>query len=109
MRFGVDKWIEEDMDDIRLFAIRSVWSRLSRGKFPSATIELSVKSIASCWSYIWSKRSLTSACNARAATLPYLGNTKVFDSRDFIACEPVCERLDRDRIVTHLEGQVAVP
>ena len=35
---------------IRLFARRSVWRRLRRGRLPSVMIALSVKSIASCWS-----------------------------------------------------------
>lgn len=33
---------------IRLFARRSVWSRLRRGKLPSVIMALSVRSIASC-------------------------------------------------------------
>ncbi len=40
------------MVDIRLLARRRVCSRLRRGKLLSATRELSVKSMASCWSYI---------------------------------------------------------
>ena len=41
-------WIESDIADIRLFASKRVRSRLSNGRFPRVTIELSVKSIASC-------------------------------------------------------------
>ena len=48
MRFGTEMWIESDIADIRLFASKRVRSRLSNGRFPSVTIELSVKSIASC-------------------------------------------------------------
>ena len=48
VRLGTDKWIDGDIADIRLFARRSVRSLLSRGRFPSVMIELSVKSIASC-------------------------------------------------------------
>ena len=36
---------------IRLFARRSVWRRLRRGRLPSVMIALSVKSMASCWSF----------------------------------------------------------
>ena len=42
--------MEGDMLCIRLFARRSVWRRLRRGRLPSVTMALSVKSIASCWS-----------------------------------------------------------
>jgi hypothetical protein len=48
VRFGTDRWMDGDIADIRLFANRRVRSRLSRGRFPSVMIELSVRSIASC-------------------------------------------------------------
>jgi hypothetical protein len=50
VRFGMERWIDGEMADIRLFARRRVVRRFSRGKFPRMTIALSVKSIASCWS-----------------------------------------------------------
>ena len=53
VRFGTDRCKEGEMVDIRLLARRRVCSRLRRGKLLSATRELSVKSMASCWSYIW--------------------------------------------------------
>jgi len=52
VRFGADRCKEGEMVDIRLLARRRVCSRLRRGKLLSATRELSVKSMASCWSYI---------------------------------------------------------
>ena len=52
VRFGTDKCKDCEMVDIRLLARRRVCSRLRRGKLLSATRELSVKSMASCWSYI---------------------------------------------------------
>jgi len=52
VRFGTDKFKEGEMVDMRLLARRRVCSRLRRGKLLSETRELSVKSIASCWSYI---------------------------------------------------------
>lgn len=55
VRLGTDKCIEGDMAVIRLFARRRVRRRLRSGKLPSVTIALSVKSIASCWSYTRSK------------------------------------------------------
>lgn len=48
VRLGTDRWIDGDIADIRLLASKSVRSRLSKGRLPSVTIELSVKSIASC-------------------------------------------------------------
>jgi hypothetical protein len=48
VRFGVERWIDGEMADIRLFARRSVVRRFSKGKLPRVTIALSVKSIASC-------------------------------------------------------------
>lgn len=50
VRCGTERWIDGEIEDIRLLARRSVCSRLSSGRFPSATIELSVRSMASCWS-----------------------------------------------------------
>lgn len=50
VRFGTDRLMDGEMDETRLFARRSVRRRLRRGRFPSAVMELSVKSIASCWS-----------------------------------------------------------
>jgi hypothetical protein len=52
VRFGTDKCKEGEMVAMRLLARRRVCSRLRRGKLLSATRELSVKSMASCWSYI---------------------------------------------------------
>ena len=51
VRFGTDKCKEGEMVDMRLLARRRVCSRLRRGKLLSETRELSVKSMASCWSY----------------------------------------------------------
>lgn len=50
VRFGTERCKEDEMDAIRLFASSSVRSRRSRGMFPRTLIELSVKSMASCWS-----------------------------------------------------------
>jgi hypothetical protein len=52
VRFGADRCKEGEMVDIRLLARRRVCSRLRRGRLLSETRELSVKSMASCWSYI---------------------------------------------------------
>lgn len=52
VRFGTDKWNEGEMVDMRLLARRRVCSRLRRGRLLRETRELSVKSMASCWSYI---------------------------------------------------------
>lgn len=48
VRFGAERWRDGEMVDIRLLAISSVWRRFSSGKLPRVTMELSVKSIASC-------------------------------------------------------------
>lgn len=50
VRLGIDKLMDGEMDETRLLARRSVRRRLRRGRFPSAVMELSVKSMASCWS-----------------------------------------------------------
>jgi len=50
VRLGTDRLMDEEMDETRLLARRSVRRRLRRGRFPSAVTELSVKSMASCWS-----------------------------------------------------------
>ena len=52
VRLGTDRLMDEEMDATRLLARRSVRRRLRRGRFPSAVMELSVKSMASCWSWI---------------------------------------------------------
>lgn len=52
VRLGTERWMEGEMAEIRLLARSSVWRRLSKGKFPRITIELSVKSMASCWSWV---------------------------------------------------------
>lgn len=51
VRLGTDRWIDGDIADIRLLASNNVLSRLSNGRLPSVTIELSVRSMASCWSF----------------------------------------------------------
>jgi len=51
VKFGTDRWMDGDIEDIRLFANRRVRSRFSRGRFPSVVIELSVKSIARCYRF----------------------------------------------------------
>jgi hypothetical protein len=50
VRFGTERCKEGEMVEIRLLARRRVCSRLRRGRLLSATRELSVKSMASCWS-----------------------------------------------------------
>ena len=50
VRFGREMWRPGEMEDIRLFASKRVRRRRRRGKLASAMMELSVKSIASCWS-----------------------------------------------------------
>jgi hypothetical protein len=52
VRLGTDRLMDEEMDATRLLARRSVRRRLRRGRFPSAVMELSVKSMASCWSWV---------------------------------------------------------
>jgi hypothetical protein len=51
-RFGTERWIDGEMFCIRLFARRRVWRRLRRGRLPRVMMALSVKSMASCWSYV---------------------------------------------------------
>lgn len=51
-RLGTDRWMDGEMEAIRLFASSSAFSRRSRGRLARALMELSVKSIQSCWSYI---------------------------------------------------------
>lgn len=51
VRLGAERCSEAEIFCIRLFARRRVRSRLSSGRLPSVMIELSVKSMASCWSY----------------------------------------------------------
>jgi hypothetical protein len=83
VRFGADKCKEGEMVDIRLLARRRVCSRLRRGKLLRATRELSVKSMASCWSYI--RMMCSPMCGASEIMYAYLGYTKVFDCRDFVS------------------------
>jgi hypothetical protein len=64
VRFGTERWIDGEMDDIRLFARRSVRRRFSKGRFPRERIELSVKSMASCWSYEDRQRSILGRIHA---------------------------------------------
>jgi len=52
VRLGAERRREGEIADIRLLARRSVRRRLRRGRLPNVTILLSVKSIASCWSYV---------------------------------------------------------
>jgi hypothetical protein len=52
VRFGTDKCKEGEMVDMRLLAKRRVCNRLRRGRLLRETRELSVKSMASCRSYI---------------------------------------------------------
>jgi len=47
-KFGTERWIDGEMDDILLLARKSVFKRLSKGRFPNVVNELSVKSMASC-------------------------------------------------------------
>ena len=47
VRLGTDKWRDDDMEDIRLFARRRVRRRRRRGIFPRTMMELSVKSMQS--------------------------------------------------------------
>jgi hypothetical protein len=51
VRLGTERWIEGEIEETRLLAKRRVFSRRRSGRLPRTTIELSVKSIASCWSY----------------------------------------------------------
>jgi len=82
VRFGAERCKEGEMVDIRLLAKRSVCSRLRRGRLLSATRELSVRSIASCWSYrecvhekVWGTIGIT---------YTHPGHTKIFDCGDFV-------------------------
>ena len=75
--------MEGDMLCIRLFARRSVWRRLRRGRLPSVTMALSVKSIASCWSL---KKDWINLYPEKKVYKAYPCNTQIFDSRDFVAC-----------------------
>lgn len=88
MRFGTDRWIDGEIADTRLFARRRVWRRFSNGKLPSVTMALSVKSIASCWSYL---NESGSGFKQTGAKNTYSGDTEIFDSGDFIACELLCK------------------
>ncbi len=51
VRFGSEMCSAGETVDIWLLARRRVLNLRSKGKFASATIELSVKSMASCWSW----------------------------------------------------------
>ena len=50
VRLGTERCREAEMEDIRLFASSRVRKRRRRGMFPKTMMELSVKSIQSCWS-----------------------------------------------------------
>jgi hypothetical protein len=50
VRPGAERCSEGEMEDTRLLASRRVRRRRSRGKFPRTPMELSVKSMQSCWS-----------------------------------------------------------
>lgn len=51
MRLGTERCRDGDIDETLLFANRIVLSLFINGKLPNDTIALSVKSMASCWSY----------------------------------------------------------
>lgn len=51
VRLGRERCRPGETEDTRLFARRRVRRRRRSGKLASATMELSVRSIASCWSY----------------------------------------------------------
>jgi hypothetical protein len=71
VRFGTDRCKEGEMLDIRLLARRRVCSRLKRGKLLSETRELSVKSMASCWSYTQKAGFTRVRGKVRSCTLPW--------------------------------------
>ena len=50
VRLGTERCREAEMEDIRLFASNRERKRRRRGMFPKTMMELSVKSIQSCWS-----------------------------------------------------------
>jgi len=48
VRFGTDRWREGEIEAMRLLARRRVRRRFKRGRLARATMELSVRSMASC-------------------------------------------------------------
>ena len=58
VRLGVERWREGDMLLMTLFARYSEQSRFKRGKLDRERIWLSVKSIASCWSFVTPRFSM---------------------------------------------------
>ncbi len=94
VRWGTDMGIEGEMPDIRLLARRSVPRRLSKGKFPRVTIALSVRSIASCWSYIDRHLSELSTGTGGVKGATNSSNTEILYCRDFVSFERQREMSD---------------
>jgi len=85
VRFGAERCNEGEMVDIRLLAKRSVCNRLKRGRLLSATRELSVRSMASCWSY--GECVHGKVLKRIGITYTHLGHTKIFDCGDFVTAK----------------------
>ncbi len=91
VRLGTDRCKDWEMDDIRLFASRRVRRRRRRGMFPKTVIELSVKSIQSCWSCAHDQETPVNIhpdSDAWRNGGAHLGYTKIFNGRDGVSCEP---------------------
>ena len=68
------------MEAIRLLASNSAFRRRKRGRLASALMELSVRSMQSCWSYIERERYANVEMEGT-----YSRNTEVFNCRYFVA------------------------
>lgn len=49
-----------------------------------------------------------SVCRKKRLENTHPSDTKIFDGRNFIACEPVCERLEENLNVAHLGDRAGV-
>jgi hypothetical protein len=72
------------------------------------TIELSVRSIASCWSCGHFKRQIAQKSRPKNEGCAYPSDTKIFNNGNFIAFEPVCKRFECDSNDAHLEDRAGV-
>lgn len=85
VKLGTERCRLGEIEDIRLFASKRVRRRRKRGKFARAMMELSVKSIASCWSCISRAYEHGTPLYSDIDTQTHLGYTKVFNCGYLVA------------------------
>jgi hypothetical protein len=85
LRFGTERYRDGEMEVTRLLARSRVSRRFNRGRFPSTVIELSVRSMASCWSLITENLSLEKQATGEQIT--HSCNTQIFNGWYLKPCQ----------------------